>query len=121
MKKKDIALLLSTSLFLAIVAAAAFFTAETISKQTKDDGHRQKVETFITNVQSGKWQLTTERWLECMRREDAAAEAYRKAGASTAKMMRVFAWTALAGMFMQIIVVLSVRKRIENENTKSAA
>jgi len=112
MTKKDIALLLSPGLFFAVVAVAAFFTAEMIEQRSKDDGGHQKFLTFVSNVQSGKWQLSTDRWLEGMRRADATAEAYRKADASTVAMFRDFAWTALAGMALQAAVVYSVLKRV---------
>jgi|HubBroStandDraft_6_1064221.scaffolds.fasta_scaffold584718_2 hypothetical protein len=112
MTKKDVFILLSPSIFFIVVAVAAFLTSEMIRRHTHYDGSRQKFDTFVTNVQSGKWQLTTNKWLEGMQREEATAEAYRDVGADSADMMRVFAWTSLAGIVFQTAVVFSVKKRL---------
>ena len=112
MTKRDIATLLSPSIFFILVAVAAFWTSDAIGRHTRDDGGQQKFDTFVKNVQSGKWQLTTDRWLEGMRQERAIAEAYREAGTSTADMMRDLVWASLVGIAFQVAVVFSVRKRL---------
>ena len=113
MTKRDIATLLSPSFFFIVVVVASFLTSGMIRRQTRDDGSRQKFEAFVTNVQSGKWQLTTDRWLEGMRREEATAEAYRQASATSGDMMQVIGWTTLAGILLQTAAIFSVRKRLK--------
>jgi hypothetical protein len=112
MTKKEIVLLLSPSLIFAAIAIIAFFISHMVQQHTRDDDHRQKFEAFVENVQSGKWQLTTEKWLEGMRREDATAEDYRNASVSLAKIFQDFIWLSLAGIMFQAIAVISVLKRL---------
>jgi hypothetical protein len=78
MTKRDLAILLSPSIFFIVVAVAAFLTSEMIRRHIRDDGSRQKFDTFVTNVQSGKWQLTTDKWLEGMQWEEDTAELIAK-------------------------------------------
>jgi hypothetical protein len=112
MTKKDVIILLSPSILFIVVAVAAFLTSEMIRQHTRDDGSKQKFDTFVTNVQNGKWQLTTDKWLEGMRREEATAEAYRQASATNGDMMQIIGYTTLAGILLQTAAIFSVRKRL---------
>ena len=120
MTKKDIILLLSPSVLFVLIVVAAFFTSEMILERSKDNDHKQKFETFVSNVQSGKWQLTTDRWLDVIRREDATTEAYREASVSIAGMFRDFIWASVAGIFIQVIAVFSVLKRLRTPPPNTA-
>jgi hypothetical protein len=112
MTKRDIALLLSPSIFFVVVAVAAFIMSAMIRQHTREDGHAQKFDAFVTNVQSGKWELTPDKWLDGIRREEATAESYRQAGAATGQMFLDLCGAALVGFIFQIAVVFSVRKRL---------
>jgi len=98
MTKQDVAILLSPSVFFIVAAVAAFMMSNMIRQHTRDDGSHEKFDTFVTNVQSGKWQLTTDRWLEGMRREEATSEAYRQASIDAGQMLQVVCWTTVAGI-----------------------
>jgi hypothetical protein len=112
MTKREIAKLLSPSLVFALIAATAFFMSGLIRQHIGDNGGQQKFDQFVANARSGKSQLTTDQWLEGMRRERATVEAYRKAAASDARLMQLLAWSALAALVMQTLAVLSVRKKL---------
>ena len=112
MTKKDTFNLLFPNIFYIMLAAAAFWEAGMIRQATRDYDSQQKFDAFVTNVQSGKWQLTTDRWIYGMRQERATAEAYRKAYSDTTEMMQVIGWSALGGFFLQIIGVFSIRKKL---------
>jgi len=72
MTKRDIVTLLSPSVFFIVAAVPAFTMSAMIRQHTRDDGSHQKFDTFVSNVQSGKRQLTTDRWLEGMQREEGS-------------------------------------------------
>jgi len=112
MTKRDIVTLLSPSVFFILAAVAALMTFAITRSHTRDGGSHQKFETFVTNVQSGQWQLTPDRWLEGMRREEAASEAYRQTCAEVGQMLLVVGLAILAGIVFQIVAVYSVRKRL---------
>ena len=105
MTKKDIAYLLSPSLFFIVVAITALFTSNMIRQYTRDDGSQQKFDAFVDNIQSGKWNFTTDRWLEAIRHEHMGVEAYRKASADTAKIFRDLIWASSAGILFQVTAV----------------
>lgn len=112
MTKRDIAYLLSPSILFIMLAVAAFLEFTLTHDYTRDDGHSQKFGTFVTNVQNGKWQLTTDKWLEGMRHEEATAESYRQFIVGTSRMSQIIFWSAIAGFVFQIAIVLSIRKKL---------
>ena len=112
MTKRDVITLFSPSVFFIVAAVAAFMMSAMIRQHSRDDGSHQKFDTFVTNVQSGKWQLTTDRWLEGMRREEATTEAYRQASVDAGQMLQVICWATVTGIAFQIAAVYSVRKRL---------
>jgi hypothetical protein len=120
MTKKDMTLLLSPTMLFAVLAVAAYFTSLQVQNYSKDDGHQQKFETFVTNVKSGKWDLTTDRWLEGMRREKGRGDAYREAYSDTAGMFQILLWTSLAGIVFQAVAVFTVVMRMRETMPNSA-
>jgi hypothetical protein len=112
MTKRDIITLLSPSVFFIVAAIAAFMMSAMIREHSRDDGSHQKFDTFVANVQSGKWQLTTDRWLEGMKREEALSEAYRHAYVGAGQMLQIVCWATIAGIALQIAAVYSVRKKL---------
>ena len=112
MTKRDITLLLSPSVFFIVAAVAAFMMSAMIRQHASDDGSHQKFDTFVSNVQSGKWQLTTDKWLEGMRHEEATSEAYRQASMDVGEMLLLVCWTTALGIAFQIAAVYSVTKRL---------
>jgi hypothetical protein len=112
MTKRDVVTLLSPSVLFIVAVVAAFMWSAMIREHSRDDGSHQKFDTFVANVQSGKWQLTTDRWLEGMKREEATSEAYRQAYVDAGQMLQIVCWTTVAGIALQIAAVYSVRKRL---------
>jgi hypothetical protein len=111
MTKKDFLLLLSPIGFFVVIAFAAFFYSVMLKQHTKDTGHQQRFQTFAANVQSGKWKLTTDKWLEGMRHEVTALEDFRRADATTAEVFQDFILVSLGGATFQAVIVFSVLKR----------
>jgi hypothetical protein len=120
MTKKDMTLLLSPTMLFAVLAVAAYFTSLQLQNYSKDDGHQQKFEIFVTNVKSGKWDLTTDRWLEGMRHEKRRGDAYREAYSDTAGMFQILLWTSLAGIVFQAVAVFTVVRRMRKTMPNSA-
>jgi hypothetical protein len=129
MTKSAITLLLSPSLFFAVLAFAGYLASQLVQDKTKEDRDRQKFETFVTNVKSGKWQLTTDRkwprdksrkWLEGMRREHAIGEASQAACSEAAEMYKGCMWTALGGMVFQAVAGFTVLRRMRKAIPNSA-
>jgi hypothetical protein len=112
MTKRNIITLLSPSVFFIVAAVAAFMWSAMIREHSRDDGSHQKFDTFVANVQSGKWQLTTDKWLEGMRDEEATSEAYRQGYVGAGQMLQIVCWTTVAGIAFQVAAVYSVRKRL---------
>jgi hypothetical protein len=112
MTKRDIITLLSPSVFFIVAAVTAFLMSATIREHSRDDGSHQKFDTFVANVQSGKWQLTTDKWLEGMKDEEATSEAYRQAYVGAGQMSQIVCWATAAGFAFQVTAVYSVRKRL---------
>ena len=116
MTKKDVAILLSPSIAFVILASLAFLSSGMIlghfdSNQERES--QQKFERFVAKVKSGEWQLTQDKMIEGMRLAQEAAAADRRASASIGELMRAFVWLALAGIFLQLVAVFSVRKRLQ--------
>jgi hypothetical protein len=115
MKNKDIALLLAPSLVFILIAVGSLLMAGLIRQSTDNDDGAQKFNTFVQNVQTGKWRLTTDRWIDGMRQERAVAESYRQADSSTAGSIRIFACLTLLGVGFQAIVVLVTAKKLRHD------
>ena len=113
MTKRDIAILLSPAIVFVLILAAACFTSGMIRERTRDDGSQQKFDNFISNVQSGKWRLTTGQWLEGMWHERVLGDAYRNVAMSSADVMRAFILASLLGFLLQVTAVFVVRNRLK--------
>ncbi|MDB6026347.1 MAG: hypothetical protein JWM68_2570 [Verrucomicrobiales bacterium] len=114
MTKRNMAGLLAPSIFFIFVAVLAFLISNAIREHSRDDGSQQKFDTFVSKVQSGEWQLPTDKWLERARLDRDLAESYRKTGNSTADVIHILMWMSLAGFVLQIAAVFSVRKKLRN-------
>ena len=112
MTKKDIAILLAPIVMFLTVGAASLFVADLLHRRIESGDSHEKFEAFVQNVESGKWHLTTDRWLEGMRRQQATASAYLKVDMAVRELLLWLAWAALVGIFLQVAAVLHVRKRL---------
>ena len=113
MNKKDFIILLAPIVMFITVAGTALSLADTIQRRVLAGDSHQKFEAFVQNVESGKFQLTTDRWLEGMRRQQATAEAYLKADAASRDLMMWLMWAALFGIIFQVGAVIHFNKRLK--------
>lgn len=90
-----------------------------IGQRWRDDGSPQKFEAFVANVQSGKLQLTTDRWLDGMRRQETLIEAYRQTGGEVGQMLEIVGLTTVAGIAFQMAAVYSVRKKLSKPTSST--
>lgn len=112
MSKRDFAILVAPIVMLLTVAGTALLLVEMIQRLLVAGDDHQKFETFVQNVESGKVQLTTDRWLEGMRREQATGEAYLKADASFRNLLLDVIWASLLGIIFQVAAMLHLKKRL---------
>ena len=81
MNKKDIYHLTGFPVlsFLIIALSALFFSSLYFrhykEHQKENQESQQKFDQFVENVKSGKWQLTTDKWIEGMKLQRSEAEA----------------------------------------------
>lgn len=113
MTKRDIIKLLFPCAFFSVAAIIALTMVELMHRLPTDDSHEQKFETFVANVQSGKWQLTPDRWLLGMREEHDLNESYRKADANIYNICQLMFWLTAVGIVLQVAAVYSVRKGLK--------
>lgn len=115
MKNRDIAILLAPSIVFAIVGITAFILSQNIQRYEdiqRESGHRQKFDTFVTNVVSGKWQLTTDRWLGILFLAERSAASESEVNTKTGIEVRDFVDLAAIGIFWQIAAIFIVRRRL---------
>ncbi len=118
MSTRSLLFLLSPSLIFIVIAAAAFQLSQKdfhYYDPAKERESQQKFDTFVANVQSGRWQLTTDRWLEGMRRERKVTEAERQIGIDSAIVIRQGAWLILLGVACQVLSVFAIRGRKKHD------
>lgn len=119
MKIKDTVILLAPLVLFLTVGTTALLIGDKLHQEiTQDDSH-QKFEAFAQNVESGKWQLTTDKWLEGMRRQQASTEAHLKTDASLGDLMFWIGWASFAGILLQAGAVLHVRRRLKSNQDAS--
>ena len=111
MNKKDITLWLFPIVFFLIITCAALFAARMEQKIQKGDS--AKFEEFVSNVQSGKWQLTTDKWIEGMRQQQALLSTYESLQTSMQKFLYVLTISSLLGLIFQVAAALHFRKRLK--------
>ena len=112
-RRNIITLLLPSLLFLTMAIGAFLFSEIHLRHREPDGSNEKKFEVFVDNVKSGKWQLTSDRWIEGMRRERAVAKAEREISDTLAQALRMWGWVGLLGFSFQIAVVFSVRAKCE--------
>jgi hypothetical protein len=112
MNKKDVAIILGPVFVFLIIGISALLGAHLCYRSIQEgDGH-QKYETFVQNVQSGNWQITTDRWLKIMREHQATRAAYLEYEKSLRDFMLIFAWIALLGIISHFYTISHIRKRL---------
>jgi hypothetical protein len=118
MSKKDIYQLIAfpVSGFL-ILALAAFFISNRYFKdyteiQKKNQESQQKFDQFVENVKSGKWQLTTEQWVEGMKLQRTEAEAEYESIIPLIEFLKFIGWFGLVLAACNALVVLYVKDKI---------
>jgi hypothetical protein len=113
--KKDVAILLSSSIGLIVVVVATLLFANTTRQKGRDDNSQQKFDVFVSNVQSGKWQLTTGEWLKGMRLEHNEVVEYQKACFEIGEAFLCLGWGLLVCILWQTGTVFIVRKRLQKQ------
>ncbi|HEV7924946.1 MAG TPA: hypothetical protein VGR14_06300 [Verrucomicrobiae bacterium] len=109
MKKRDIAVLLAPGIFFILVVVAAFLPITELS----DGSSQKKFDQFVDNVRSGKWQLTSERWIEGLQVQRKETEHFL---GQFIDRMQMFCWLGVAGMLAQIATVLFVAKSLRTSS-----
>ncbi len=118
MNKKDtyqlIAFPVSSFLILGIVA---FFISNLYFKdyteiQKKNQVSQQKFDQFVENVKSGKWQLTTDKWIEGMKLQRTEAKAEFEFSVPLIEFLKFIGWTGLVFAVCNALVVLYVKEKI---------
>jgi hypothetical protein len=101
--------LLSPSFIFIVIAIGAFVLSEQDIRTAHERANQQEFDKFVENVKSGKWQLTTDKWLDGLRVERSRTESERRFGIGAARVARSCAWYILLGVACQALVVFSVR------------
>ena len=127
MNNKDFYKLMGFPVFcLVLLAALALFVSNLYSKlsnrhDNEIQSSRQKFEGFVENVKNGKWQLTTDQWIEGMRLQRSAVEEQRNIAVSLTRLIRTIGWFSLILAACVALVALNVRdgiKKHESANSK---
>ena len=114
MTKSDILAFISPSIVFVIVGAMAFATAVDIARRhnvEQDKTDQQQFDTFISDVQSGKRQLTTGEMPGFIKRSHSISESLWQADADTGIMMREIGWIAIGCILLQVAVTVRVAKK----------
>lgn len=122
MTKKDVWNLLAPSLLFAGLAVSALFFAGLATKYTganRAKESEEKFETFIKNVETGKWQLTPDRWIHGMRLYRASANSDREIITVLADFMQFSGWVGLFAVLYQVAIVFALRAKSKNILPKS--
>jgi hypothetical protein len=111
MNKRDFTILFTPIFVLVIIGATALMGAHECNRLSQvGDGH-QKYETFVQNVQSGRWQITTDRWLTIMRVHQATRAWMSEFEADGRELLLLLALMALLGIISQVYTIRYIRKR----------
>ena len=94
---------------------ATLLFANTTRQKGRDDNSQQKFDVFVSNVQSGKWQLTTGEWLKGMRLEHNEVVEYQKACFEIGEAFLCLGWGLLVCILWQTGTVFIVRKRLQKQ------
>ena len=119
MNKQDIRSLtvLPVSSFLIVAVAALFFSTwyfKSYNEHEKENRVRQqKFERFVENIKNGKWQLTTDRWIEGMRLQRSEAEADYESILPLIEFVQFIGWFGFILAACNVLVVLHVKNTIK--------
>jgi hypothetical protein len=111
MNKKDVYILLTPITGFLIVGILALLVSHQCHRLIQTGIGQEKYETFVENVQSGKWQITTDKWLAIMKQHQATKASNIEIEASFRELMLLLALTSLLGIVCQVRAVLHIRKR----------
>jgi len=123
MNKKDICHLIAFPVFsFLIIAVGALFSSNLYSRyynelEKENQMRQQRFEQFVENVENGKWQLTTDKWIEGMRRQRSSAEAERKTIVPLIEFLRFIGWFGFILAAFNVLVVLYVRDNIKKRSS----
>ena len=124
MNKKDIyhLIMFPVLCFLILSASALFFSHLYFgyynNHEKENQVSEQKFEQFIENVKSGKWQLTTDKWIEGMKLERNTAEDEYKTIVPLIEHLRFIGWFSLILAACNVLVVLYVRDNIKKRQSE---
>jgi hypothetical protein len=114
MTKKDIGFLFFPTIFFAVILWGATITHNDLRRHLREgDSSRPKFDAFVGSVQSGKLQLTSDKWLDIVRHERAAGDSYLQAAFSIDEVLVDIIWASLFGILLQTAVVYLFWKRLK--------
>jgi len=119
MNKKDIyhLIMFPVLCFLILSASALFFSHLYFgyynNHEKENQVSEQKFEQFIDNVKSGKWQLTTDKWIEGMKLQRSEAETEYKSVVPLIEFLQFIGWFSLILAACNVLVVLYVKDKIK--------
>ena len=116
MTKKDIAFLLSPILFFLVIGIGLFSSAGLLQMRVNTGASSEKFDTFVQNVKSGKWQPTTNQWLDLMQGERTVVASNLKSDSSLREVLLTLVLFCLIGLLCQVAVVLHFRKKAKVRN-----
>lgn len=117
MTKKDVEDMgnwLAPSLFAVLAVGSLYFASMSNNyvdaSRAKERG--EKFEMFVQNVESGKLQLTRDRWIHAMRLQRKVEEADRECLAIFAEFLRFSGWVGLSTVVFQAAVLFLTKSRL---------
>ena len=127
MNKKDIyhLIMFPVLCFLIFSVSALFFSHLYFGYYNDHEKEKQiseqKFEQFIDNVNSGKWQLTTDKWIEGMKLQRSEAEAEYKSIVPLIEFLQFIGWFSLILAACNVLAVLYVKDTIKKRQNISVA
>jgi hypothetical protein len=113
MMKKDMLVLLLPGALWVLLSAALMTGAVIVHNAYKNDQeYEQKFQDFVTDVESGRTQLSAEKMLEQVRRSHAVAASERDMTMSCGRGFEAFALLAAAGFMSEVVLALHFKRRL---------
>ncbi len=102
------------SVIFAMLAASALLLSNKYFRQYhKHEKERlesdQKFVLFVENVKSGKWQFTTDKWIEGMRLQRVAAESNFQMSVPFIEFLQFIGWFGFICVGCNILIIFYVR------------
>ena len=114
MTKRNITFFFLPTIFFVIILVSSFFMHTAIRRHIQEeDISRPKFDAFVSNVQSGRLQLTPDKWLDVVRHERVAGDNFLQAAFGVDGLLLNYMWASLAGILSQTIVVVIFKKQLE--------